>query len=364
MKITFITTLTICLLISLSGCSNTKSKNNTTPEQTTEAENTVFDSLEIYNSLPLLETPLVFGTNLPEDIRRYKKLNEKDYHRLTDIGDMKSVYNDAAYVARLSEKDSLKFIIASHKVPGGEYSMELYSLSDELRPLDKLQLYSVEEVNGGKNKIVQTFEIDTDYTVRVSKELDKTLIEKLTYTPTSDGVFKEIRNGKTVTVAFDSYDHINYYVQTFVWNRNAAGGLRKKMLRTDRYKLTSNGKFIKTANSKPAAEKVVLTVTPKEFATVPENVTLHISNNATETIQFGANYEIEKQVGSEWVKQNMDDIVFIAIMYSLEPGKSATYDISLYPDRIKYDAGEYRIHKNILIGGESKSHYANFILRK
>ena len=364
MKTTFATILTICLLITLSGCSHSKTKDNTTPGQTTEAENTNFDSLEIYNSLPVLQTPLVFNANLLRDITRYKKLNEKDYHRLTDIGDLKSVYNNTAYLARLPQKDSLRFIIASYKVPGGdEYVMELYSLSDKLQPLDKLQLYSVEEVNGGKNKILQTFEVDSDYVIKVSKELESVLIEKLTYTPTPDGVFNEIRNGKTVTVAFDSYDHINYYIQTFVWNHNSNGGLRKKMLKTDRYKLTNNGKFIETSNNKATAEKVVLTVTPKTYTSVPENVTLHISNNATEAIQFGANYGIEKRVGQSWVKQNMDDIAFISIMYSLDPGNSATYEISLYPDRIKYDAGEYRIHKNVLIGETSEPFYAQFTIK-
>lgn len=119
--------------------------------------------------------------------------------------------------------------------------MELHSLSDNLKPLDKLQLYSIEDVDGGNNVIAQTFEIDGDYRIKVSKHLNDTLIEQLTYTPTTEGVFEEMRDGKITTVAFDSYDHINYIVQTFIWDRNANGGLIKKNLQTANYELTANG---------------------------------------------------------------------------------------------------------------------------
>jgi len=217
-----VTILGLLLIATLSGCANSQKKTDTvsnTTDSTSVIERKSQDTSETYATLPALNLPLVFSMYLLEDFMAYEPPS----------------------AAWLPQKDDLKFIITCTEEPNGERMLELQSLSDDLKPLDKLQLYSIEEVDGGNNVIAQTFEIDADYRIKVSKHLNETLIEQLTYTPTAKGIFEELRNGKTTTVAFDSYDHINYIVQTFVWDRDTNGGLIKKNLQTVNYELTGNG---------------------------------------------------------------------------------------------------------------------------
>lgn len=239
------------LLIFMSGCkiSNKESsstRNPGTQGRATEAGSTTSTPASVYNSLSALQVPIKFSMEFAEDFAKYKPLNEHDYHLLTDIADMPSYYDNSATAVRLPQKDKLKFILTCYEDPRGDLIMELYSLSDSLTALDKLQLYSIEEVDGGANVIARTFEMDADYRITVSKHLNGTLIEQLTYVPDNRGVFEEARDGKTVTVAYESSDNLNYRVETFIWDHNAAGGLVKKDLKTQNYVLTKTGRVEKT----------------------------------------------------------------------------------------------------------------------
>ena len=212
----------ILLIPILSGCGNSPKNTSNAGDKIDSmpvTESKSQDIPDVYASLPTLNTPLNFSMDLLENFMAYEPIN----------------------AARLPQKGQLKFVITCSEESNGERTMELHSLSDNLKPLDKLQLYSIEEVDGGNNVIAQTFEIDGDYRIKVSKHLNDTLIEQLTYAPTTEGVFEEMRDGKITTVAFDSYNHVNYIVQTFIWDRNANGGLIKKNLQTANYELTANG---------------------------------------------------------------------------------------------------------------------------
>lgn len=352
----------------LAGC-GTPEKKTTETRSALDAENisvSASNSLNnidsIYFSLPVLNLPLEFSINLLDNFSNYKHIGEKDFHRFTDIGDLKSNYDNTLRAVRLQLKDSIKFIITGHKEPNEEWLLELYSLTDELIPIDRLQLYSIEEVGGGANVISQTFKITDGYRIIVSKHFNDTLIEQLTYMPAANGIFEEVRDGKTTTVAFESYDGTNYIVETFIWDHNSSGGLIKKDLKTENYRITESGRFIKVEPiTQQTSRTVNMRITPQKYQSAPEKITLSISNNTKETIQFGAYYEVEKSVNGKWIKQKFsDEIAFIEIMYILEPGKKETYEINLFPDMAKYEAGNYRIRKNILIGEENNPEYAYF----
>lgn len=364
----------IISFVTLSSCGNSNKNTSSAHDknklgQATSVGSTQSNPLSIYNSLSSLGLPLKYSMEFAEDFAKYKPLNEKDYHLLTDIGDMQSYYDSSATAIRLPQKDNLRFILTCNDDLKGDLIMELYSLSDSLTPLDKLQIYSIEEVDGGSNVIAQTFEIDADYRITVSKHLNGTLIEQLTYIPTYRGAFEEIRDGKTLTVAFESFDNRNYTVETFIWDHNSNGGLVKKDLKTQNYLLTETGHVEKTDtnnrtnsnnNNKTTEQRIKLSITPVEFNKVPESISLRIENHTKETLQFGADYEIEKLNNGKWIKQPLTDIAFIAIMYMLEPGKTEAYNISLYPDKIKYTPGQYRIRKNILTGKDRHPYYVTF----
>lgn len=115
----------------------------------------------------------------------------------------------------------------------------------------------------------------------------------------------------------------------------------------------------------PVKQQIEMKIDPQTYATVPERVSLSITNNSTETAQYGANYEIEKYRtdDDEWVEVRLPEgIAVIAIMYILPPGETANYDISLFPDRLEYESGTYRIKKNIFVGDGNREVYAPFTL--
>jgi len=240
--------LSLSLLTVLSGCGKSKksasdSSNSAKPASVSEAK--AQNISDVYASLPVHDIPLLFSMDLLHQFMAYKPIAEADYHRLTNIADMEAYYDSNTTAARLPQKDDLKFIITCYEEPNGSRSMFLYSFSNELKPLDKLQLYSVEKFDGGRNMIIQQFEINTNYRIKVSKYFDRTLIEQLTYMPLTNGIFEELRDGITTTVAYDSYDQVNYIVQTFVWDHNESGGLIKKDLKIENHRLTEDGELTK-----------------------------------------------------------------------------------------------------------------------
>ena len=353
----------ILLLASCMGKKNVNGTNNTANDSVSQTEDkgSEMSLNDLYLSLPTINLPIFFDMDLLEGFDDYKNLKESDYHRLTDIQDIQSYYDSSVRVARLPKKYNLQFIMSKYQSAGGEQIMELYSLSVDLTTKDRLQIYSVEELENG-NAIVQTFEIDGDFHIKVSKHLNEVLIEQLTYTPTRVGVFEEVRDGKTPTVAFDSFDGKTYIIETFIWDHNSSGGLIKKNRSVENYRLTEDG-LVNANKDHSKASGVGMTISPKTYKSVPEKVTLNVSNKSASTIEFGAAYEIEKQEKGQWVKREFPEgIAFIEIMYMLDSGKSQTYDISLYPDQIKYKRGKYRVRKYIMSGGERTPYFAEFTI--
>lgn len=346
------------------GCTQTKKEATNTNIATDSVTGKInnINSETIYRSLPLVNLPIEFSMEFLESFSNYKSLNENEYYLLTDINESNTYYARAFKAARLPQKDSSLFIITGYESLNEEWVLELYILSEKFKPKGHVQLYAIEEVDGGANVIAQIFKITADYRITVSKLLNDKLIEQLTYKPTLHGIFEEVRDGKTTTVAYESQDMQNYTIETFIWDYNPSGGLIKKDLKTEYYQLGKDKNTIKAStDSQQEDEKIKMSIMPQEYNVAPEKLSLTITNNATESIQFGADYEIDKWVNGKWVKLNYtDDMMFIAIMHMLEPGKSENYEIHLNPGKNKYEKGKYRIRKNILTGEQSIPFYADF----
>lgn len=136
----------LSLLMAFASCGKTKSgssrSQNTVNSNIISEESMLKNHLnDLYHSLPLIDLPLSFHEDVFQYFDNYKNLNEKDYHYLTDIADMKSHYSITNSVARVPEKENLKFIITRYYESDEEPIMELYSLSDDLIPKDRLQLF-------------------------------------------------------------------------------------------------------------------------------------------------------------------------------------------------------------------------------
>lgn len=126
--------------------------------------------------------------------------------------------------------------------------------------------------------------------------------------------------------------------------------------------IASCGSARKAANTIATEDKnVEMTVFPDRNGGAPETLQLTIKNNTDKVIQFGANYSVERLVGGKWVGHDLGNFAVIAIMYSLQPGDSGQYSISLFTDRVSYPESDYRVVKNINVGeSESRPYYAGF----
>ncbi|MEM4417538.1 MAG: hypothetical protein QXD32_05725 [Nitrososphaerota archaeon] len=83
-----------------------------------------------------------------------------------------------------------------------------------------------------------------------------------------------------------------------------------------------------------------------------------IVNNLEEPISFGAAYDVQMLRDGEWVSVEwMKDRVWILIYYSLEPGKSFSNKVEL---PMNVEAGDYRLVKEVDVGGEKRVVTATF----
>lgn len=94
------------------------------------------------------------------------------------------------------------------------------------------------------------------------------------------------------------------------------------------------------------------------------SVVYQIINPTDSVVEYGVHYKIDRLYGDDWVPMPVsDETMFIEIIYSLQPGDtSQLYSVELYPERFAYPAGEYRIRKDMYIGGEQKTLTAPFTL--
>lgn len=239
-------TTVLLLLLLIAGCKGTPKKTaGSTESATVSDEQGPLSAEDIYHSLPTLGLPLESGDDLWRRLHAVEPLAEADFHRITGTEGLKSNDHPASRAVRLPEKDGNRFILSGYS-EGGEWIIDLYSLGPALDPRDRLRLHSSERVANGDSLIRQTFVLKNDFRTEVSKRLSGVLIERLTYLPTAEGHFEELRDGKTTTVAFDSYDGLHYIVQTFIWDHNESAGLVRKDPHTENYRLQQGGKLIKT----------------------------------------------------------------------------------------------------------------------
>lgn len=110
-----------------------------------------------------------------------------------------------------------------------------------------------------------------------------------------------------------------------------------------------------------AGKDIEMSVYPERNGGAPQALELTVKNNTAGTIQFGANYSIERLAEGEWVEVDLGNFAVIAIMYGVRPGDSGKYSINLFTETVTYPEGDYRVVKNINVGGEEvRPYYAYF----
>ncbi|MFD2597761.1 immunoglobulin-like domain-containing protein [Sphingobacterium corticis] len=105
-------------------------------------------------------------------------------------------------------------------------------------------------------------------------------------------------------------------------------------------------------------EKTVsLSIKPNVFklSHIPDTVKVVMSNNTHDTIMTGLHYKIENLENKEWKEASPNDVMFNDLGWQLNPTNSGNFDKTLYKDRIKYEAGRYRIVKYYVKSDYQKS---------
>lgn len=146
-------------------------------------------------------------------------------------------------IARLPEKGAFKPLVILYQDEQGMDRMNLYTLSDSMKVIDRLQIYSMEKIEGNEVTILQDFAITEDYQIMLRKSLNDRVIEQLYYTLDDRRCFVERRDGLTPVIAFESPDNRHYVIETFVWEHNAQGGIYKKDLTQVYYKIDGDRKL-------------------------------------------------------------------------------------------------------------------------
>ncbi|MCC8153500.1 MAG: hypothetical protein LIP01_04370 [Tannerellaceae bacterium] len=138
----------------------------------------------------------------------------------------------------LPEKNSYKVIAASHTDSLGYTNTTLYTFDADQNPCDHLQVESTEKIEPYSLLIIQHYTIDEDYRITETKYLDSLLIEQLTYEITDKGEFAEIRDGSIPITTYEMFSNSdNFIIESFIWEKNSKGELRKKDLKQTTYHL-------------------------------------------------------------------------------------------------------------------------------
>lgn len=117
------------------------------------------------------------------------------------------------------------------------------------------------------------------------------------------------------------------------------------------------------SGGKAVTSSIVMEIEPGIYsrAAIPQVIRLKITNNTNDAAQFGADYGIEKNIDGEWDNWDFPEhFPVIAIMYTLGPGQSETYDINLFTDLVGYEPGQYRVVKNIYVNDGNSVFTAEF----
>jgi len=142
-------------------------------------------------------------------------------------------------IARLPVYANFKPLLIIYKGEDGDDRMNIYTLSDSMEVVDRLQIYSQEKIKKTGITIRQEYEIPADYKIMSRKLLNGLMIEQLHYTLDGKRCFMEIRDGITPAVAYESPDDIYYMVESFIWDHDENGGVYKKDLTRRFYKVVN-----------------------------------------------------------------------------------------------------------------------------
>jgi len=187
----------------------------------------------LYEKMPVLSLPFRYEDHLFMSSASLIPLPEDMF----DLFHNFDSFDNGTKISKLPVKGLFKPVIVFYHDDRANPRVNLYTLSDSMKIIDRLQIYSVEEINGKEVVIEQKFEIPEDYRIRVSKHLNGLLIEELHYTLDDHRCFMEIRDGKTPAIAYESPDSLQYKVESFIWDHNARGTLYKKDLKQKFYRI-------------------------------------------------------------------------------------------------------------------------------
>ncbi|GEM_PF-2887326 len=187
---------------------------------------------QLYEQMDEIPLPFIYNRNFMANAPGFIKLPENMFSLFHNFDS----FNTNTRIAKLAEKGDIKPLLILYEDDNGNQRMNIYTLSDSMKVIDRLQISSIEVLDN--NAIIQQeFEIPEDYKIMVRKSLGDEVIEQLYYTVDEHKCFFEIRDGKTPAIAFESPDNKRYMVESFIWDHHNNGGLYKKDLQRQFYKM-------------------------------------------------------------------------------------------------------------------------------
>lgn len=100
----------------------------------------------------------------------------------------------------------------------------------------------------------------------------------------------------------------------------------------------------------PHHSGLAMTVSPTSYDGVPENVKVRLANNTESVAQFGAEFVIEHFDDGKWsVVPGTENFPVIMIMYTLPADASQEYTFYLRGNVVKYEKGQYRLSKRVML---------------
>lgn len=243
MRTTFVMSFIVMIFL-FNACRNNEKKEDSSSKTEQQAEPAGsllvkanperMDSL--YDLMTEIPLPFVYNENFIVNAPGFISLPESMFSLFHNF----DTFDKDTRIAKLPQKGIFKPLVVLYQDENGSNRMNIYSLSDSMQVVDRLQIYSVEEINGKDVIINQTYEISGDYKIVTRKSLNGQVIEQLTYTLDEKRCFEELRNGKYFTIAYESPDDIHYTIESFIWDYNSNGGLIKKDLKRSSYRITSD----------------------------------------------------------------------------------------------------------------------------
>lgn len=190
---------------------------------------------QLYEQMNEIPLPFIYNRNFMANAPGFIELPENMYSLFHNFDS----FNTNTRIAKLPEKGNFKPLLILYEDGNGNQRMNIYTLSDSMKVIDRLQISSM-EILDNKAIIRQEFEIPEDYKIMIRKAIGDVVIEQLYYTIDEHKCFLEIRDGKTPAIAFESPDNKRYMVESFIWDHHKNGGLYKKNLQRQFYKMDDN----------------------------------------------------------------------------------------------------------------------------